>query len=276
MATLGHQLAHYKTAETSIGLDMLSTFRPGDLLVADTRFAGSSLYFKYQERGLEFVTPVHQALKVERLKKLTVFSEQDFIAEVLIQKLQRKRYPYLPEKMTFRFVRVKMKSRKGNPISYLVTSLLDEKYSAQDIREFYKLRWPIETLFEELKLPLSADILRSKTVNGIFKEMAAKVMAYNLLRCLMLEAALRNKIAPSRISFIQCMRLAIAYSLRMSSAPAWQLPTLYDEMIFYMCHYRNPFRPGRMEPRAIKRDKSQYPWLKISRLEWRRKYVSSA
>jgi hypothetical protein len=274
---LAHSMGPYRTSEQALGMGLLPALRPGDLLLMDAHFAGSNLYFRYMERGAEFITPAHQRLKVDRLRKVRGYSDGSFVAEVPVWKGHRRKYPFLPETMVLRFVPVRLRSRRGRSMAWLVTSLLDgERYPADMIRELYRNRWPIETTIGEVKHPLSADVLRSKTVDGAYKEMTAKVMAFNLVRCLMLEAAPRRHRRPDRLSFSNSRRLVVAYSLRMSAAPIGRLRALYDEMLDAIARVVVPYRPGRVEPRAVRRETKHYERLKISRCEWRLKHLSVA
>ncbi|MFH0963671.1 MAG: IS4 family transposase, partial [Planctomycetota bacterium] len=267
---LDHRLGSYRTSEHALGLDLLISLRPGDLLLADAHFAGSNLYFRYLEHGVQFITPVHQRLKVERLRRTRQDPDGSFVAEVPIWPSHRKKYPFLPRTMLLRFVPVRLRSRVGRPLSYLVTSLLDaERYGGEVIRDLYRMRWPIEPEFNELKHPLSADVLRSKTVDSIYKEVTAKVMAMNLLRCLMLQAAQRYGREPDRLSFAHTRRSAVAYSLRMSAAPISRLLDLYDELLAEIARVWVVRRPGRIEPRALRRETKHYDRLKTTRREWR-------
>ena len=162
-------------------------------------------------------------------------------------------------------------------MTWLVTSLLDgERYPAEMIRQLYRNRWPVETAIGEVKHPLSADVLRSKTVDGAYKEMTAKVMAFNLIRCVMLKAARQCASRPDRLSFSNARRLVVAYSLRMSAAPIWRLQALYDEMLYAIARVAVPYRPGRIEPRAVRRERKHYERLKTSRRTWRLKHASVA
>jgi len=273
---LDHRLGPYRTSEQTLGLDLLAALRPGDLLLADAHFAGSNLYFRYLQRGLDFITPVHQRLKVDRLRHLRDFADRSFVAEVPIWKVQRRKYPFLPESLTLRFVPVRLRSRRGRPMTWLVTSLLNgRRYSAELIREWYSRRWPVETIIGQIKQPLSANVLRSKTVDGVHKELAAKIMALNLVRWLMLQAASRHQRQPDRLSFALAQRLAVTYSLRMSQAPVGRLRSLHDEMLDAMARSIVPYRPGRVEPRAIRREPRHYERLKIPRRNWRLQHASS-
>jgi len=83
---------------------------------------------------------------------------------------------------------------------WLVTSLLDQtKYPASGIARLYAGRWRIETAFRELKVACGADVLRSKTPEGIRKEIAARVIAVNLVRTIMIDAARRHGCEPTRL-----------------------------------------------------------------------------
>jgi hypothetical protein len=267
---LSHRLGPYRTSEQALAMEALKSLQSGDLLVADAHFAGSNLYYKYMEQGLQFVTPAHQCLKVKRLRRVRKFADGSFLAVVPVWKSHRRKYPHLPEAMTLRFVPVRLRSKRGNLMSHLATSLLDaDLHPAQTIREYYAMRWPVETTFADLKHPLSADVLRSRTVEGVYKEVAAKITALNLVRCLMLQAADRYECDPGRLSFAQCRRVTVAYSLRMSSAPIRLLPELFDEMLQHMAFVINPSRPGRIEPRAVRREFKHFERLKTTRREWR-------
>jgi len=273
---LDHRLAPYRTSEQRLGLDLLASLRPGDLLLADAHFAGSNLYFRYLQQGLDFITPVHQRLRVDRLRRLRQYDDRSFVAEVPIWACHRRKYPFLPEQLTLRFVPVRLRSRRGRPMTWLVTSLLDgRRYSAERIRGWYSQRWPVETIIGQLKQPLSANVLRSKTVDGVHKETTAKIMALNLIRCLMLQAAARHRRPPDRLSFSLAQRLVVAYSLRMSHAPAGCLPDLYHDLLDAIARTTVPHRPGRVEPRAIRREPRHYERLKIPRHHWHLLHASA-
>ncbi len=143
------------------------------------------------------------------------------------------------------------------------------KYPAHEIQGWLKERWKVETLIEELKVWVGADVLRSKTVKGVLKEIHARVIGLNLTHGLILRAARKHHKKPRGLSVSAALRLAIAYSLKMSTSPVWQLPHLYDELIANIASSKVPDRTGRMEPRMIKRETKYYPALKISRSQWR-------
>ena len=111
-----------------------------------------------------------------------------------------------------------------------------------------------ETNLKHLKTTMRMEVLHCRTVVGVKKEIAMFALAYNLVRLVMLEASRRQKVLLSRISFIDALRW-----LR-SATPNTSLGKLVI----------NPYRPGRIEPRAIKRRPKEYDRLNKPRKELRK------
>jgi hypothetical protein len=125
----------------------------------------------------------------------------------------------------------------------LVTTLLDPVlYRAIDLAELYARRWQIETNLRHLKQTLHMDVLRTKTVAGIHKELMMFALVYNLVRLVMLQAGARQEVPPDRISFTDAMRWL------QHVEPGKELENL--DLV--------PRRPGRHEPRVRKRRPKQY------------------
>jgi hypothetical protein len=275
MTAVSYAIGGYRDSESALAEEVLSKLRPGDLIVGDRHFAGANLYGRYIARGLEFVTRKHQRLKVGRLKKLAKHGRGDFVTELPVNPKHRRADPSLPEKVRVRMIRVTASVRGTKATIWLVTSLLDpETYPAEEIARLYAGRWNIETLFRELKLTMGADVLRSKKPDGVRKEFAARMCAMNLVRTLMIEAALEHGEDPASLSFSNAVRATVATSLKMSEAPVWRLRGLYDELLAEIAAERVPDRPGRNEPRALTRERKHYPRLKVKRSDWRRRHAA--
>jgi hypothetical protein len=125
----------------------------------------------------------------------------------------------------------------------IVTTLLDaEAYPADELLDLRLRRWDVETNLAHMKTMMKLDVLRCKSEAGVRKELAVFCLVYNLVRVVMLEAARRQDVAASRISF------ADAYKWLRHARPGNVLPALIV----------NPHRPDRVEPRCIKRRKKEY------------------
>jgi hypothetical protein len=270
IVAMDYKVGSYKTGENRLFSEQMSRFKDGDVIVGDRRFAGAKLYVDYARAGLHHIIRAHQRLKVGRLRVLRWLGRDDFIMLMPVQKMYRHKDPTLPDNIEVRIIKTTAIIRGRKESFWITTSLLDdEKYPADEIKALYMRRWIVESLIEEIKIWLGADILRSKTVDGIRKELYARIIAFNLIRWLMLRAAKQHGESVERISFAATVRLIAAFSLKMSTAPLWMLPSLYADLLERIAGSIVPYRSGRVEPRLKKRDQKHYSILKISRAEWR-------
>ena len=276
MTVISYALGGYRQDETALAASILKNLQKGDLLIADRHFAAAHFYVQYQRIGLEFLTRVHQRLKISRVKRIVSYGPNDFIGRLKIGDSYRRRDPTLPQWITVRFICTKMLVRGKLQTVWLVTSLLDtELYPLKEIVTLYAHRWRIETLFRELKISLSADVLRSMTPDGIRKEIVARLMAVNVVRSIMLEAAAQNGLDdPLRISFVFALRAILNFAPALATELFWKLRIIYQAMLREIAAHQTDWRPGRNEPRAVRRDQRHYPRLMITRKQWRNIYAA--
>ena len=275
MAILDYAVGRYDQSEQSLLRPLLKRLRKGDLLLADRAFAGANLYAEYQAAGLEFLTRVHQRLKVSRLRPLEGYAPNDFVTDLAIAKSHRKKDPTLPKTVRVRLIQATLRIRGQRQVTWFVTSLLDgAAYPADQVVGLYARRWRIETLFLQWKVRLSADVLRSKTAAGVKKELCARMVAMNVVRAILLEAAAKHGQDPMALSFVHALRAILAFSPILATAPLWKLPTIYQAMLHEIASHRVPHRPGRLEPRAVRRERKHYPRLRCTRDEWRQRLAA--
>ena len=270
MIVINYRIGSYRTDENTLLKPMLKTLRKGDILLGDRHYAGANLYWEYMQNGLEYITRVHQRLKVSRLKILWSYGANDFVAKLNIGDAYRKKNPEMPKYILARFIKVKVRIRGKVERIWLVTSLLDKKYSAREIAELHLKRWSIETLFDQFKIDLSADILRSQSSGAIYKEIAARVCAINIVHTIMIQAAISNKVDVSRISFIYTVRAVIAFAPALVMGSPGRLKRVYDAMLCEIASHLVRLRPGRLEPRRLAHDPRNYPKLTTTRAQWRK------
>lgn len=156
-----------------------------------------------------------------------------------------------------------------------MTSLLDaDKYPVNEIAGLYLKRWRIETLCRRFKIDVSADIPRSKSSNAIYKEIAARICAINIVSTIMLEAAIANNVDVTRISFVHTVRVIIAFAPVLAMQPIEQLPRTYRVMLCEIAAHLVPLRPGQLEPHRLAYNPKHYPRLKTTRAQWRKQYAA--
>lgn len=270
LSVLDYAVGRYDQGELALIRPLLGKLRQGDLLVADRHYAGANLYAEYAAAKLHFLTRAHQRLKVSRLRPLAGYGPDDFVTDLPVNPVHRREDPTLPKTVRVRLIRATLRIRGKWKVTWLVTSLLDgTDYPAGEIVALYARRWRIETLLLQLKVRMSADVLRSKTAEGVRKELAARFTALNIVRAIMLEAAAANGQDPLRLSFVHALRAIVAFSPALATSPPWKLLRIYEAMLFEIAAHRVPYRPGRLEPRAVRREKKHYPRLRTTRAEWR-------
>lgn len=270
MTVLDYALGRYDQAEVPLLRSLLPRLGTGDLLIGDRNFAGANLYAEYDRQGLAFITQAHAHLRVTQLKPITRHGPQDFTAYLKINKTYREMDPTLPDQILVRFIQITVRSRGRSRAIWLVTNLLDpERYPAVEIAAVHARRWRIETLLGQVKVRLKADVLRSTNPDGIEKEIAARLMAVNLIRLIILEAASEHRVDPLRISFVHALRAVLTFAPAMAFEPTQKLPAIYREMLRQIALHQVPDRPGRNEPRALRREIRYYPPLTVTRKQWR-------
>jgi hypothetical protein len=169
-------------------------------------------------------------------------------------------YAELPETIVVRELRYRIAERgRRTKVITLATTLLDaERYAAADVAELYGQRWQIETNLRHLKQTMQMDVFRCETPDGVEKELMMYAVVYNLVRLVMLEAARRQHVPVERISFVDALR--------------WLADAIHGaaELKLHIV----PHRPGRAEPRAVKRRPKEYNRLNQPRQRLRKQLMA--
>lgn len=166
----------------------------------------------------------------------------------------------LPDTILVRELRYTITERgRRTRVITLATTLLDPlRYPAADVAALYGQRWQIETNLRHLKQTLRMDILHCKTVDGVLKELAMYALVYNLVRLAMIQAAQQQQVSVTRISFIDALR--------------WLADAVHGEVALQLRLV--PHRPGRFDPRAVKRRPKQYELLNQPRAILRKRLLT--
>lgn len=147
----------------------------------------------------------------------------------------------LPGVITLRRISytVTQRGHRTQHVTLLSTLTDPRRYPAHELAELYHARWRIETNLRHLKTTMRMDVLRCKTPDGVRKELWVYVIVYNLVRRVMLDEAAHAGVPPDRVSFIDALD-----AIRHGQG---------DRPLTI-----NPDRPGRFQPRTIKRRKDRY------------------
>ncbi|MGK0189720.1 MAG: hypothetical protein ACI9R3_005537 [Verrucomicrobiales bacterium] len=171
--------------------------------------------------------------------------------------LSKEPWEQLPEEIEVRIIRVKGPDRTGKTTTkYLVTTLLDPvQYPAEEIGSLYCHRWEIELRFRDIKTTMRMEMLRTKSPEMIRKEIMMHMIAYNALRLLMLKAGKQHGRNYRRVSFKGALQ--VIFSSIGGFVGVWKKPLIRqrerDNLLRRIAERVVPDRPGRNEPRKLKR-----------------------
>jgi len=267
------------TSDPSQAPSLHRHLRDGDILLADVAFAGWAHLALIIQANLHAVMPVHHKRLVDftpgrghahprkgkatkrrgkpRSRLVRELGRDDHLVEYFkpVEKpawMGEEEWSKLPESITVREIRRTVKRHGFRPMTVtIVTTLLDpEQYPADDLIELRLTRWMIETNIRHLKITLGMDVLKCRTLDGVRKERLVFLLVYNLIRIIMLRSARSQNVNVNRLSFADTL--------------AWlRLGNLNEPVELKI----NPLRPGRLEPRAIKRQKKEFPYMTSRRSE---------
>lgn len=168
--------------------------------------------------------------------------------------------PSLPEALE---VRVLSKTIKGKQYRVLTSMTDPMRFPAADIVDIYSHRWEIELGYREMKQTLlnSAYTLRSKLPAMVKQELWGLLLAYNLIRYAMVQAAYRLKgVWPNQLSFASSSMAVIAFLMTTPLTSPGTLPKRYNLLLDQLGYFLLPVRrEGRVYPRCIKPKPSKYP-----------------
>jgi hypothetical protein len=247
----------------------------GDVLLADRGFGGFAEFFLLSQRGVDCVMRKNQRRKNASVIKR--FHKNDKIVEwqksgACPKWLDQKSWDAMPESMAVREVVVHIQNPGFRPETIFVsTTLLDHLvYPEGELSQLYQRRWKAELFLRYIKITMGMDILSCKSPEMVEKEMWMYVIAYNLIRAIMVETALTHDMDCERISFkgtVSTLR-QWAPAMTLLQLEMEEREALYLKMLYYIAKDKLLQRPGRMEPRARKRRPKNYQLLNKPRGEF--------
>jgi hypothetical protein len=258
-----------QTGEASLLRMMIDRVLPGRILLADRYYASFWLLAMSKMRGFDLVARVHHlrqvdfrcGIKLGRFDQIVTYRRPRHCP----QWMSAEEYATYPEVIFVRHLRYRHQ-RKGFRTRELtlVTTLDCEKYSVDSLAELYRRRWEVELNIRSLKTQMQMEHLRCKSPSMVRKEITCHMVGYNLVRATMIASALNAGIPPHSISFTGAMQAIeeFAASLRYTSQDKERR---WLKLLESIAKIQVGHRPGRVEPREIKRRQKAYKRLKTPR-----------
>lgn len=261
-------------SELAILRDMWDRFNPRDLLLTDRYLCSHMEIAVLGSLAVDVVARMHAQRKVDFRRGKWIGMEDHLVSWKKPPKpewMSRQQYATLPGEMLMRELRYRVHVKGFRPVTIvLATTLLDaEQYPSDDVADLYGQRWDAEINLRSLKTIMQMDVLRGATPEMVRKEIWACLLAYNLIRTVIAQAAAQHGKHPKHISFKRALRTVEHFRPALAAATPTRLPQIYEHMLHAIAAHTIGNRPGREEPRRVKRRPKPYPRLNEPRDEAR-------
>lgn len=267
-AILAHATGNLWTSEISLVAQLIHSLSAADIVIADRGFCNYALAALLRQMKVDLITRVPTSIRNIDFRKGKRLANEDALFVWQKSRTPCKWMPLdqwlgLPETLTVRIVRVRINvpGSRAKTITLMTTLLDPVLYPASEIAEAYRLRWREEMCFDDLKTTLHMAHLKCKTPEMVKKELCMFLIAHNFLRCLIAQAAAQALVQIEQISFKGTLDGFRHCSIAMAQAKSKAARILiWDEFMAGLAADLLPYRPGRIEPRAVKHVR-KYPKL---------------
>ena len=253
-------------SELAMLRDMIAELKAGEVLLTDRYLCSYMEIALLLQQGVDFVGRMHSHRKVDfrRGKRL---GRCDHVVQWHRPKrpewMSADQYAGIPLTLSIREFRysVVRPGYRSRTIVVATTLLNNQQYSLEDISDLYRLRWDAEINLRSLKTMMNMDVLRCQSPEMVRKELWAHLLAYNLIRTVIAQAAAKHGKHPRQISFTRAMRTLEAFRSCLAHTGSCQLAKIYEQVLKAIASHEIANRPNRQEPRQRKRRPKPYPLM---------------
>ena len=266
---------HWKNHDLRLLRQLLDALDKGDILLADRAYGEYLTLASLPQQGVDVLARSHGARRPDfrRAKKRLAPREGWFEWHKGYQPsklLSLAEWGQVPETILVRISCFEAVIRRKNKRITLVTTLLDPvDYPANELIALYARRWNLELALRHLKTTLGMELLRCQTPQMAQKELLAYLVAYNLIRCLRAQVVAAAGVEMERLSFKGAVDARRQYPLAAEDKSLAKRRRLWDQLLELIAADLLPLRPGRQEPRAVKRRPKVYQLLNKPRQVFR-------
>ena len=259
-----------QTGETALFRLLWDALVAGDIVLGDRCFSSFFGIAPLIQRGVDGVFRMHQCRKIDfrRGRRVGVLDHVIFWPKPACPGwMTPEIHDQFPAEIAVREVRIQV-DQAGFRVAelVLVTTLLDPvAFTKEDLAELYRRRWEVEVDLRSIKVGMGMDVLRCKTPDMVVKEIWAHLLASNVVRSEMARAARQAAVKPRRLSFQGALQAIRAFDAMLRGARGSRRREWENARRQAIASHRVGNRPGRCEPRAVKRRPKQHRLLTTTR-----------
>ncbi len=266
------------SGEMSLLSSLLARLQAGDILLGDRYYGSYGLLAWLLAQGVDGCLRLPKGHQTE-FRQGQRLTENDYLHTWSKPKdrpkwLSEETWQSLPETLSVRLVYFQVRQRGFRTRSlYLVTTLMDHhRYSLDQLQQLYRERWHAELDIRALKQGLGLKLLRCKSPEMVRAELWVHLLGYNLVRCVLAQAALERGLKARQLSFQGAVQTLEAFRWLLCSqdeAGGAVSAPVAQALTAALSVHRVGNRPDRWEPRELKHRQRKYPELKKSRQQRR-------
>jgi hypothetical protein len=264
-----------ETGENALLRGLLETFEENDVVVFDRHYCSFMMLALLSQRRLHVCARLHQRRHSDFRRGRRLGPGDHLVTWTRPEKppqwMSKQQYDQIPETLTLREVQfhVTVPGRRTETIT-LVTTLTDpQKYSREDLAELYGFRWNAELDIRQIKQTLHLDHVRCKTPQMVRRELWVTLLAYNLIRKVIATSAAVHGKQPRHLGFTLACQSLLASWMLFSTGSCSDSRAMYRMILAHIAANEVADRPGRFEPRVLKRRRHRYPLMQRPREQLR-------
>ena len=259
-----------QTGENALLRGMLDTFDEGDVVVFDRYYCSFMMLATLSLRGVDVCTRLHQRRPIDFRRGRRLGRDDHLIAWTRPAKpawMSNEDYERIPNTLTLRELRfdIVVPGRRTETITVITTLTDPKQYTKKDIATLYGFRWNVELDIRAIKQTLSLDHLRCKTPEMIRRELWVTLLAYNLIRKVIVTSAAVHGKQPRRLGFTLACQTVLASWMLLCTGSCSNPRAMHTTMLAHVAANEVANRPGRIEPRVLKRRRHRYPLMQRPR-----------
>lgn len=270
-----------ETGETALLREIWDRLVAGDILLADRYYCSYFMIAMLVARKIDVVVRLHQRRSCDFRRGQRLGHGDHVVTWLKPPKpewMDQATYEQMPATLQVRELAVKVEQPGFRTESLIVVTTLTNatRYTHEDVAELYHQRWLVELDIRVIKVTMGMDILRCMSPFMVRREIWTCLLAYNLIRQTMLEAALRAERSPRELSFTGALQKIAAAWAVLASCDATTASSIIDVMLRDIGKDLIGKRPNRVEPRAVKRRPKPHTLLTEPRQEAQAKLLNGS
>ena len=269
------------TGEPALLRALLDGLATDEIVLGDRYFGSFFMLESLMQRDVDGLFRMYQGRKFDFRRGRRLGVEDHLVTWTKPKRpdwMDEATYAQIPDEMTVRELRFKVEQpgfRADNVV--LVTTMLDATmYTKDELADLYLQRWNVELDLRSIKDVLQMDVLRCKTPEMVEKEIWMHLLAYNLIRGVMAQAAEAHEKQPRQLSFKGTLQTITAFQEAMRRAAPADREFLLQAMLRAIAQQVVGDRFGRVEPRANKRRPKAQRYLTEPRPSVRKRLRTAA